>query len=227
MRQWAQIDPDNAVPWLLLAGNARMRHDSTAEADAFGHAAAARKIDSYTDSIFVFTDPELPPDVTPLERAYLAIEVLGVEAASWFPQYSIASQQCSRDAMADNAMRMKCNSLAELLVTKGNNLLDLGTGLTIGTRAGWPSERVSGLLTEQHALMQSLTQQSPSDIDNMWTCDALARLNSLLIERGRRGELRAARDALDRSGENAEDMANKYTQYLDNIKREGLGKEQP
>ena len=119
LQRWARMDPDNAVPWLLLAGKARARQDSAAEADAFSHAATAHKIDSYSDSVFAFAEPELPQDVTPLERSYLAIEVIGVEAAIRSPQYSVASQHCSSDAMQDSNVRQQCNSLAELLVTKG------------------------------------------------------------------------------------------------------------
>jgi hypothetical protein len=225
LQQWARMDPDNAVPWLLLAGKARTRRDSTAEADAFSHAAAARKIDSYSDSVFAFAEPELPQDVTPLERFFLATEVIGVEAAIRLPQYSVASQHCSSDAMQNSNVRQQCNSLAELLVTKGTNLLDLGIGKTIGARAGWPTKRVNELVQEQHALMQAIMQQTPSDNDELWTCDAVSRVNAFMVQRVQQGELGAARDALERSGETVDRMAQKYTQHMDNIRRDALSQE--
>ena len=80
LQRWARMDPDNAIPWLLLAAMARASHDSGAEADAFGHAAKAHTVAAYSDSLFAFAEPELPQDVTPLERSYFAIEVIGVEA---------------------------------------------------------------------------------------------------------------------------------------------------
>ncbi len=226
LQRWARMDPDNAVPWLLLAGKARARHDSAAEADAFSHAATAHKSDSYSDSVFAFAEPELPPDVTPLERSYLATEVIGVEAAIRSPQYSVASQHCSSDAMQDSNVRQQCNSLAELLVTKGTNLLDLGLGRTIGARAGWPTQRVNELVQEQHALMQAIVQQTPSDNDKLWTCDAVSRVNAYVVQRVQQGELGAARDVLERSGETVDAMAQKYTQYMDNIRRDALSREQ-
>ncbi len=61
LQRWARMDPDNAVPWLSLAGKARGRHDSAAEADAFSHAATAHKSDSYSDSVFAFAEPPLLP----------------------------------------------------------------------------------------------------------------------------------------------------------------------
>lgn len=218
-QRWARIDPDNAEPWLLIAGKARARHDSAAEADAFSHAATAHKIETYTDSLFAFAEAELPQDTTPLERAYLATEVIGVEAGSRLP-YGIVAHHCSGAAQQDSTVRQQCDSLAELLVTKGTNLLDLVVGTGIGAHAGWPSERIQALVQEQHALMQATMQQTPSDTDMLWTCDAVGRLNAYMVQRVRLGELGAARDILERSGESVEEMARRYTQHLDDIRRE-------
>ncbi len=190
------MDSDNAVPWLWLARQARASHDGVAEADAFRHAAQAHEVDSYSDSLFSFAEPKLPQDTTPLERSYLAIEVIGVEAAMQAPQYRVASQHCSGDAIRDGSVRQQCASLAELFVTKGTNLLDLGIGKSIGARVGWPERRVNELAEEQHALMQEIMQLTPSDDGTLWTCDAVNRLNAYVSQRARVGELGAARDAL-------------------------------
>jgi hypothetical protein len=224
-QRWARMDPDNAEPWLLVAGEARARHDGAGEAAAFSRAAAAHKIESYNYSLFAFAEAELPQDITPLQRAYLAIEVMGVEGAVGSPSGS-AGYHCSSTAQQDSTVRRQCNSLAELLVAKGTNLLDLGLGTSIGTRAGWPSERVEALVQEQHALIQAIMQQTPSDNDTLWTCDAVSRLNSYMVQRAQLGELGAARDMLERSGESAEQMARQYTQYLDELRRDALMQQQ-
>jgi hypothetical protein len=225
LQRWARMDPDNAIPWLFLAATARAGHDSGAEADAFSHAAKAHKVDSYSDSLFTFAEPELPQDVTPLERSYFATEVIGVEAALWSPQYGIANQHCSSEAMQDGNVRRQCDSLAQLLVRKGTTLLDLGEGRNIGARAGWPAERVNEVLQEQHALMQAINEVTPSAEDELWTCEAVQRLNAYMDQRVRLGEVGAAREVLERSGETVEAMAGKYDQYLDGIKREALRQE--
>jgi tetratricopeptide (TPR) repeat protein len=220
LQRWAQLDPDNAVPWLFLAAAAQASHDTGAEADAFSHAAKAHKVDSYGDSLFAFAEPELPQDVTPLARSYFAIEVIGVEAALWAPQYGAVNQHCSREAMQDSNVRQQCDSLAQLLVRNGTTLLDLGLGRNIGARAGWSSERVNELAQQQDALRQAITQLSPSDDDKLWTCDAVSRMNAYMSQRVRLGELGAAREVLERSGETDEAMHQKYLQYLDAIRRE-------
>ncbi|MGO9947115.1 MAG: hypothetical protein ACLPWG_09730, partial [Steroidobacteraceae bacterium] len=60
---WARMDPDNAIPWLLVVGQARANNDMQAEADAFYHAAQAHSTDAYYDSVFSFAEPEIPKDV--------------------------------------------------------------------------------------------------------------------------------------------------------------------
>jgi hypothetical protein len=114
---WARMDPDNATPWLLVAGQARAKNDVQAEADAFHHAVEAHRSDSYTDSIFSFAEPEIPKDATPVERAYLAVEVIGVEAATAQRQFSAATKHCSSDALQDRKIRQQCSALCLTLLS--------------------------------------------------------------------------------------------------------------
>jgi len=158
-------------------------------------------------------------DINPLERAYLATEVIGIEAGIGLPEYNIASHHCSVAGTQAGETRQTCAALAELLVTRGTNLLDMAMGVAIGKRAGWPSERVNQVTLEQHALMQALMQQVPADEDNMWSCDAVTRSNAYMGETVRVGELAAARALLERSGETPEIMADKFVRYMDRIKQ--------
>jgi hypothetical protein len=118
---------------------------------------------------------ELPSDVTPLERWFLATELIGIESATASLEYANASKHCSVDAMHDGDVRQQCNALAELLVSKGTTLLDLGIGTNIGARAGWPKTRLAGLAKERDALMQAIMQTTPTNNDDLWTCDGVRR----------------------------------------------------
>jgi len=215
---WARLDPDNAVPWLLVAAQARAKNDMPAEADAFHHAAEARRSDSYTDSIFSFAEPEIPKDATPVERAELAVEVIGVEAATAQRQYSAATKHCSSEALQDRDIRQQCSALAEILVADGKTLNDFMIGLGIGNRAGWPKERVNALTEERNALTMALMQVTPEN--DLWSCDGVSRLNALISQIGRLGEMGATREALERSGETIPEMAAKWTVYLERIQRD-------
>jgi hypothetical protein len=218
-RGWARLDPDNAIPWLWVAGQARAKNDMAAEADAFQRAAEARRSDSYIDSIFSFAEPEIPKDATPVERAELAVEVIGVEAATAQRQFAAATKHCSSDALQDRNIRQQCSALAELFVNNGKTLADFVIGLGIGNRAGWPKDRVSALTEEKNALMQASAQVTPEN-GEAWSCDGVSRLNAFVNQVGRLGELGATRDALERSGETIAEMAAKWTAFLERIQRE-------
>jgi hypothetical protein len=217
---WARLDPDNAVPWLLLAGKARDQHDDAAEAAAFGRAAKASMSDSYLYSMYAYAEPELPSDLSPTQRSYLAVEVIGLEAATAHGEFNEASKHCSTEAVQDSNVRQQCSSLAELWVTRGTTLLDFGMGASIGARAGWPAQRVNDLKMQLDALMQAM-DTGPAGIDDTWGCDTVRRLNAYVGRMARLGEMGAARDALERSGETVPQSAQKWADYLEKIRHAG------
>lgn len=217
---WARRDPDNAVPWLLLAGKARGTHDVAAEAAAFGRAAKASMSDSYAFSMYTFAEPDLPSDATPTERSYLATQVIGIEAATGHLEFGAASKHCSTATMQDSDVRQQCSSLADLWVTRGTTLLDLGVGTGIGARAGWPAQKVKGLKMELDALMQVIGETGPASKDDTWSCDAVQRSNAYVSRMARLGEMGAARDELDRSGKTVPELAQKWADFMEIIRRE-------
>jgi len=225
-RSWARMDPDNAMPWLMLAGEAQTKHNPAAEADAFRHAAEAPRSDPYTDSLYAFAQQELPVDVTPLERWYFATEVIGIEGGMRLNQYSVALRHCSLDAMQDPNVRQQCGALAELWVTQGSSLLDLGMGAAIGKRAGWPAQRVSRLNQERDALRQAIVPATPTGNDDMWSCNGVHLGNAYMEQRVGIGEVAAARALLERSGDSVQEMARKRAEYMQNVHRNILQREQ-
>jgi hypothetical protein len=61
--------------------------------------------------------------------------------------------------MQDAQLRQQCDALAQLLVSKATTLLDLGLGIAVGARAGWPQMRV--------ASVPELAQKHRESIDTM------------------------------------------------------------
>jgi hypothetical protein len=108
-------------------------------------------------SLLAYAEPELTPDTTPLERWWLAVESIGIEAAFGMHQYGIAARHCSSVAVQDSDVQQQCSDLAEIFVDKGTNLLDFTVGTNMGARAGWTKERVAALKQKADALMQALT----------------------------------------------------------------------
>jgi hypothetical protein len=210
---WTRADSDNAVPWLQLAAKARREGDGAAEAAAFAHAAQAHQYESYNWSLFSFAQPAMPSDITAADRWYLTTQVIGVEAAMPMP-YLPLSQYCSRDAMADATVRRQCNALTELIVNKSTTLLEFSMGKSLGARLGWPPELVENLTQQLRASMQVIAQMTPSDPEQQWNCDSVARGNAYMSEWEQLGERGLARQAIERSGETVAELARKYTEQL-------------
>jgi hypothetical protein len=210
---WTRADSDNAVPWLQLAAQARRDGDGAAESAAFAHAAQAHQYESYNWSLFSFAQPAMPSDITAADRWYLTTQVIGVEAAMPMP-YLPQFQYCSRDATTDAAVRRQCNALAELMVNKATTLLEFAAGKSLGARAGWPAEVVDRLTQQLQASMQVVNQMTPSDPQQQWNCDSVARGNAYMSEWDQLGERGLARQAIERSGETVAELSRKYTEQL-------------
>ncbi len=224
--QWTRTDADNAVPWLALAAKARRENDSAAEAAAIDHAAQAHQYESYSWSLSSFAEPAIPSDVTAAERWYLAVEMIGWEAAMQMP-YRPLFQYCSGDAMKDAAVRRRCNALAELLVAKATTLVDFSVGKSLGARAGWPAERIGNLTQQFNASMQAISQATSSDPDHQWSCDSVARGNAYMSEWSRLGELGYAREAIERSGETVAELSRKHIEFVDKLMRDAQQADAP
>jgi hypothetical protein len=220
VNEWARLDPDNAAPWLLVAGKANAQGNAVAAAAAFSHAVGARKVDSYNFSLLAYAEPELPKDATPLERWFLAINAIGIEATVEMPQYRIASKYCSAVSSQDNDLRQRCSELSEVFASKGTNLIDLDFGARLGGRAGWPEGRVAGLLRERDALMQVMMEAAPTGVDNQWNCGAVEIGNAHVRELVQLGELGAGREALARSGETPEELTQKWREFIDKVRQQ-------
>ena len=189
--EWARLDPDNATPWLLTAQAARSKSDLRAEALAFAKAANAHKVDDYSGSVFSFGLTELPQGMVPAEKMALAIELIGLEAALPSPALSETSRYCSDTALRRAETHTECGSVADLLATRGNTLLTLGSGLRLGERVGWSPERVKGLSQERDVLLGLVAGPLPD------SCDTVNRMNAFLDRRAQLGELGALRELRD------------------------------
>jgi hypothetical protein len=222
---WAALDPGNAVPWLSLAAAARANHDAAAEADAFARAAAAGSINAYNWFLLSYAETDMPRETTPLERQFLSVQIMGVMAALPTP-YGIASKHCTAEALLQADVHEECNALAELMVRQGTTLLDLGFGKGLGARLGWPKQRVDALEQERDALLGAAVLEVPHDAKEGWSCSAAERTNAYLGRFDALGELGAAREILERSGETVPSMALKWKAYWEQLRKESAGQVQ-
>jgi hypothetical protein len=223
--QWTRADPDNAVPWLQLAAEARIENNSLAEAAAFAHAARAHRYESYNWSMFEFARAAMPADITAAEQWFLTEQIVGVEAAMPMP-YITEFRYCSREAVSDATVLRECNAVADLLVNQSKTLLEFSLGKSLAARIGWPEEITDGLTQQFQASMQALNQMTPSDPDDQWSCDSVARGNAYMSEFHRLGERGLATEAIERSGETVAELSRKFSRRIDENRREAAGSAQ-
>jgi hypothetical protein len=218
---WSKLEPDNAAPWLELAGKARAAKDAAAENAAFAQAARASQIQGYNWSLFGFAESDLPGDVSPYERWLMSIRMIGVQAAMYSPQMptSAASRHCSAENLQNDATREQCKQIAELFVIKGTTVMELAIGTAIGERTGWPEARVTALKEERDAIEAAWAriQLDAAKPGGEFSCEVAMRRNSLLQERAQLGELAAARAANSLSGRTNAELAQIYREYMDKL----------
>jgi hypothetical protein len=68
--------------------------------------------------------------------------------------------------------------------------------------------------------MQSLMQPMATVSTDPWDCNSVRLGNELVRQIARLGELGAARDALERSGETVQEMAQRQSELMEKIRRE-------
>jgi hypothetical protein len=211
VNDWAAMDADNAAPWLVLANEARIAKDTAAENAAFAMAAKASRIDNYAWSLFANVEPTLPSTATPLDLYMLSTGFIGFESALPYPS---ASQHCSAASVSDAAIRSQCGAVAELMVSKGTTMIDIGIGTAIGARVGWPAERVAALKERANAFRDlMLMRQNPFKPRDQWSCEAINKANAHIRDWTRFGEIGAVELELERSGKTITELAHEYKEF--------------
>lgn len=198
--QWAALEPDNAVPWLHLAGVPR-----TDPREALFRAAHAARVSAHWGVLHTQVMTAQPGGATPLDRLAMSTDALAIATAQPLPPYAVATKYCDAAAVRDVNRRQQCDALAELLAMRGETLVDLAVARSLGERLGWPAERLQALRDERDAL--PLVQQTQADGADLFSCAAIDRQTAWYGEVARRGELGALREALRRSGRSLEAWA--------------------
>ncbi len=216
---WAQLDADNASPWLQVAWRARLRGDSAGEAGAMQRAAAALRIDDYSSSLFAYAQHGMPADLDAAERYYLSIEAIGFEAAGGATQFPEASKYCSRDGLKDEGIADECRRLADLFESRGHTLLDLVAAKSMGARVGWSQQRSEAAAKYLQALQAEAESTEPSIGGDAWSCSVVSAANAFLDDVARVGEVAALRERLEQSGVSIPELAQRHLDYTEKMLR--------
>jgi hypothetical protein len=137
---WASRDPDNAVPWLLLAERARQRRTPTAVSENLQRAAQATRYDDYAQRaapLYYERIRKLPESPGSAIAAAATAQYLARGAGG---MQTTLSALCgsARDATVD-AVTRACLRIAALMIERAPNAVDRATGAALAA-ANAPTE---------------------------------------------------------------------------------------
>jgi hypothetical protein len=208
--RWAQLAPDNAVPWLWLASEAHASKDEAALINALQRAARAKTSEHEWSAILRTAEHAQALELAPAARAVLLGRLIGIYSAFPAPAYLELTEECAKDQLAAPARRQLCDELATMLTERSASMLELWVGTKIGEQVGWPPDRLQRLRDEKDAIQRlSAGDWQPEDL---YSCRFVEFAEERVRELATLGELRAGRQRIAASGRPASELAREWRQ---------------
>jgi len=190
----AQLEPDNAQPWLTMAAETAAR--PAEQAEALHRAAQATRSDDGVGWLTRWLRTRLPPSQTP-EARLAALQTL------WMAQLSVAgeidaasavSRSCSEHELRNANRQQACLALARQLL-RSDSRLQRVIGLRVAERAGIPAPELAPVDASNAEQQRGVVQQSSERAGCAETLRQTALLESL-VQHGEGETLRRAGAAL-------------------------------
>jgi hypothetical protein len=193
VEHWAQIDPDNAVPWLWVASRADKIGSHERANEALGRALNASRFQSYVGMLGALALNELPPDVTPLEKTIAGDDVISI-ARLGTPLVIV--NLCAESALQIPERKEQCSLITNMLASQGSTIIEVAMAAILSKRLGWPDEKSNSLSAESDsyrlASRDFLIAKGP-DANQEFRCEKVLRNNSFVDQiKAHKGNERAA-----------------------------------
>jgi hypothetical protein len=162
---WANIDPDNAAPWLEIAARADSFGDRQGVDEALAKASQASRIDAYGSTVVAIALNALPPDMAPLDKTVAGADVtsaLGIAT----PALHIAATLCSTMAVEEPTRRLQCTSIANDLADRATTLIDVVAAAILARRVEFPTDRQTELELERRNAERTIRALNPWNYTN-------------------------------------------------------------
>jgi hypothetical protein len=158
---WADIDPDNAVPWLGIAAEASSSGDQQSVDHALAKAAMASRFDEYASTINQIALSALPRDITPLDKAVAGSDVMLNLITGSPPTMGITATLCTDTAVQQPERRRQCTLIANDLADKGSTYFDVLVASILAKRLRFPTARQTELEREARNDARAFTAHNP------------------------------------------------------------------
>jgi hypothetical protein len=216
--QWAQLEPDNVVPWLFAASRSRTTGDATALIQALRSAAATSAARTYwMPQLTVASHATFAQENAGIRLAAL-MDLIGPYANFPIPDFQALIEYCPA-GLSDEHRRKECGAIASALVS-GTGLLELSIGSAIGRNAGWPVAQVEAVRQRADAIKQA---GSPVwDTPDYWSCERLKAVEAFATTLAAGGEVAAGELAIKASGRSVEELSTAWRERMRQAERNFL-----
>jgi hypothetical protein len=174
---WANIDPDNAVPWLGLAAKASSSGDQQGVDHALAMASMASRFDEYASTVSAIALSALPRDMGPLDKAVAVGDVFSSLSSLGAPPLDITETLCSDTAIQQPVRKQQCTGIANESADKGATLFDVLVASKLAKRLGFSADRQSMLEMEARDDSAALTAHNPWSLTDQGSGYKLASIN--------------------------------------------------
>lgn len=194
LEHWAQIDADNATPWIWMASRAVKAGDDARTDEALDRAANALYLQSYAGAMSAAALDVLPHEVTPLEKAVAGADLVSISRMG-IP-FALFTSLCSEEALHTVRRRSQCSSIAELLADQGSTIIEVSIAAILAQRLGWPEDRWMLLRKESDSDRRALSHPwGQADSSEGFRCETVQRYDFFVEQLEARGSERAAMKA--------------------------------
>lgn len=208
----AEMAPDNAAAWLMVAGEANLKKDNVAVANALQRAVDAKYYDVYTPPLASVLSSELVKAQTPLEQSLIATELRKIGSVVGFLKTEGVFTHCVPAGALDSSRRATCEALAVKFAEKDETGSAVLVATKVGEKLGWSAERLQPLNDELDIVVG---QNVVAEINpNKFTCDNLAKSNLALQKSLTLGQRTAVREFVGKSGKSMSEVAGEYRKAM-------------
>jgi hypothetical protein len=209
---WAQLEPENAAPWMILSEQAKAAGDANAGAKALRRIVIASRVDfRLPDMRPLINASALKEAVVPAQNELLG-SMIGVAAATSIEHGMALGNICLRADIWNDERKALCDKLANMMVGSDRSMVGLRMATIVARKLDWTDERIQALQDESDMIMGSWMAEA--NRGSGFGCEQMTRDVQRSKESLTIGERAVAREQVAKSGKTMQELAEDYRKTL-------------
>jgi aminoglycoside phosphotransferase len=205
--RWGELEPGNAMPWIIEAGRASRAGDSVSVEAAMTRATEASFSNLHWFATYALASHPLLKKADQATQLVAMTELVGIASALPFPSMDPITRRCRGLEPLTDDRRRQCLAIASAL-SNGSTHLELSLGAALGKAVGWTDAQVAAVRDKSAAILAAnIDRVHPDDV---YSCDFLDALTEKLPALARLGEIGAGEKAIKRSGKSERELVEEF-----------------